>query len=138
MIGPVKPSPASRIQAANAALVEQEDLAAIGDYFARDYVAHGTGKDFKGHRFIRQHLGELRRAFPKLRIDVEVLLEGGDRVAWQRTWRGKQVGAYQGFPATGKTIVWRDLVVTRFQGGLIAEDWVITDLAEQLLRARKR
>jgi hypothetical protein len=34
--------------------------------------------------------------------------------------------------------MWRDMVTSRFEGGLIVEDWVISDLAEQLLRARKR
>jgi hypothetical protein len=65
-------------------------------------------------------------------------VEGEDRVAWQRTLRGIQQGDYKGFPATGRLIVWRDMVTSRFRDGLIAEDWVITDLAERLLRARKR
>jgi hypothetical protein len=43
-----------------------------------------------------------------------------------------------GFPATGRPIVWRDMVTSRFQDGRIAEDWVLTDLAERLLLARKR
>jgi len=30
------------------------------------------------------------------------------------------------------------MVASRFHNGLIIEDWVITDLAEHLLRARKR
>jgi hypothetical protein len=29
------------------------------------------------------------------------------------------------------------MVVSRFERGLIAEEWVVTDLAEQLLMARK-
>ena len=60
------------------------------------------------------------------------------RIAWQRTLRATHKGDYMGFPATGKKLVWRDMVTSRFQDGLIQEDWVITDLAEQLLRARKR
>jgi len=32
----------------------------------------------------------------------------------------------------------RDLVTSRFRDGLIAEDWLIADLAEGLLLARKR
>jgi hypothetical protein len=30
------------------------------------------------------------------------------------------------------------MVTSRFRNGLIAEDWVITDLAERLLLAKKR
>jgi hypothetical protein len=32
----------------------------------------------------------------------------------------------------------RDMVTSRFRDDLIAEDWLITDLAERLLLARKR
>jgi predicted ester cyclase len=42
-----------------------------------------------------------------------------------------------GFPATGRRVVWRDMIVSRFVDGVIAEDWVVTDLAERLLLARK-
>lgn len=30
-------------------------------------------------------------------------------------------------------MIWRDMATSRFDNGLIAEDWVITDLAERLL-----
>jgi hypothetical protein len=34
-------------------------------------------------------------------------------------------------------VVWRDVVTSRLDAGLIAEDWSISDLAERLLLARK-
>ena len=129
---------ASKIQAANSTLIANDNLDAIGEFFTPDYVAHGTGQDLAGHGAIRRFLGMLRRAFPDLQIEVEILVEGKDRVAWQRTLRGTHKGDYKGFPACGRRIVWRDMVTSRFRDGLIAEDWVITDLAERLLRARKR
>ena len=79
-----------------------------------------------------------RRAFSELQVEVEVLVKAKDRVAWQRTVRATHKGNFKGFPATGRPIVWRDMVTSRFRDGLIAEDWVITDLAERLLLARKR
>jgi len=59
-------------------------------------------------------------------------------VAWQRRLQGSHRGSFRGFPATGRRVVWRDMVVSRFRGGRIAEDWVITDVVERLLRSRKR
>jgi len=79
-----------------------------------------------------------RRAFHDLTVEVDILVEASDRVAWQRTIRATHAGDYAGFPATGLTVVWRDMVISRFEDGLVVEDWVISDLAEQLLRARKR
>lgn len=128
----------AKIHAANSALIANGDLEAVGEFFAPDYVAHLTGHDMTGgHGAIRRVLGMIRRAFPDLRVEVEILLEGKDRVAWQRTLRGVQRGDFKGFPACGRQIVWRDMVTSRFRDGLIAEEWVITDLAERLLRARK-
>lgn len=130
---------ASRIEAANAALIANGDLGAVEEFFTPDYVAHLTDQDMTGgHRAIRKFLETLRRAFPDLHGEVEILVKGKDRVAWQRTLRGTHQRDYKGFPASGREIVWRDMVASRFHDGLIAEDWVITDLAERLLLARKR
>jgi predicted ester cyclase len=79
----------------------------------------------------------IQRAFSELQVEVEILVEGEDRVAWQRTVHGTQSGEFMGFPASERQIVWRDTVISRFRDGMIVEDWSITDLAERLLRARK-
>ena len=130
---------ALRITEANAAILVEGDLNAIPQIFAPDYVAHVTEDDMTGgHDAIRSIVQRWRRAFPDLSAEVEILVEGSDRIAWQRTLRATHKGDYLGFPATGLKLVWRDMVTSRFQDGLIVEDWVITDLAEQLLRARKR
>jgi predicted ester cyclase len=130
-------SHASIIRAANHALIEQADIDAVADYFAPHYVAHATDADFHAHDFIRSFIATIRRAFPDLRSEVEILVESDDRVAWHRTLRATHKGAFKGFPPTGKPIVWRDAVTSRFEDGLIVEDWVISDLAERLLGARK-
>jgi steroid delta-isomerase-like uncharacterized protein len=129
---------ASKIEAANATLLANGSVDAIGEFFSTDYVAHGTDKGMAGHGAIRRFVGMYRRAFPDLRVDVEILVKAKDRVAWQRTIRATHKGDFKGFPATGRRIVWRDMVISRFRDGLIAEDWVITDLAERLLLARTR
>jgi len=130
---------ASQIQAASSALIVNGNLDAVGEFFTPDYVAHLTDQDMTGgHGAIRKVVGMYRRAFPDLQVEVEILVEARDRVAWQRTLRGTHQGDFKGFPATGRPIVWRDMVTSRFRDGLIAEDWVITDLAERLLLARKR
>jgi hypothetical protein len=130
---------ASKIEAANSALITNGNLDAVGEFFASDYVAHLTDQDMTGgHAAIREVVDIYRRAFSNLQVEVEVLVEAKDRVAWQRTVRATHKGNFKGFPATGRPIVWRDMVTSRFRDGLIAEDWVITDLAERLLLARKR
>ena len=128
---------ASKIEAANSALLANRNLDAIGEFFTPDYVAHGTDQQIVGHGGIRRFLGTYRRAFSDIQVEVEILVRAKDRVAWQRTVRATHKGDFKGFPATGRRITWRDMVTSRFRNGLIVEDWVITDLAERLLRARK-
>lgn len=129
---------ATTIKRANEAILADGDLDAVGEFFTPDYVAHGTTRELKGRPAVRRYVGMLRRAFPVLKVEVEVLLKGENRVAWQRRLTGVQKGSFMGFPATGRRITWRDMITSRFRKGLIAEEWVITDLAEHLLLARKR
>jgi len=128
----------STIRAANSELIANGNLDAVGEFFTTDFVAHLTDQDMTGgHGAIRKLVGLYRGAFPDLQVEVEILVEASDRVAWQRTLRGTHEGDMKGFPATGRPIVWRDMVASRFRDGLIAEDWSISDLAERLLLARK-
>lgn len=129
---------ADTIQRANKVLLVDGNLDAVADFFAADYVAHGTLQKLSGGPdAIRRFLGVLLQAFGRVEVKVEILLEGTDRVAWQRTMRARHTGNFEGFPASGRQIIWRDMVTSRFEDGRIAEEWVMTDLAEQLLRGRK-
>ena len=135
----MRKSYASVIHAANAAVLARGDLDSVPTFFTEGYVAHLTGGgSMQGHRAVRRFVASIRRAFTNLDLEVEILVEAKARVAWQRTLRGTHKGTFKGFPATGRRIVWRDMVVSQFDGVLISEDWVITDLAERLLRARRR
>ena len=129
---------ASKIEAANQTLLAEGRVDAVDEFFTVDYVAHGTDHQIEGHGAIRKFVRELHRGFPDLQVDVEILVMRGGRVAWQRTLQGSHRGSFRGFPATGRRVVWREMVTSRFRGGRIAEDWVITDVVERLLRARKR
>ena len=70
-----------------------------------------------------------------LQVEVEILLEGDDRVAWQRTQHGTHQGDFMGIPASGHPLVWRDMLVSRFENGLIADEWAISDLAERMFES---
>lgn len=126
------------IRAANSALLVQGDLDAAGEFFGPDHVTHLTDREMKGGPAgVRSFVAMLRRSFPDLQVDLDVLVETDDRIAWQRTLRGTHTVDFMGFPATGRPIVWRDMITSRFKDGRIAEEWAVSDLAERLLAARK-
>lgn len=130
---------AAKIEAANTALMERGEIEAVAKYFAPDYVAHLTETDMVGgHAAIRAVMALYRRAFPDMQVRIDILATEKNRIAWQRTVRATHQAGFKGFPATGRPLVWRDMVTSRFRDGKIAEEWVISDLAERLLLARKR
>jgi predicted ester cyclase len=106
---------ASKIEAANSVLFANGSVDAVGEFFTPDYVAHGTDNRMAGHGAIRRLVGMYRRAFPDLRVEVAILVKAKDRVAWQRTIGATHKGTFKGFPATGRRIVGRDMVISRFR-----------------------
>lgn len=126
------------IEAANLAVLVNGNLHEVGNYFTADYVAHVTGQDFSGgHDVVKKIVRTYRRAFSEIEVQIDILVKTSHRLAWQRTLRAKQTGPFKGFPATNRIIVWHDMIISEFRDGLIAEDWVVTDLAEKLLLSRK-
>jgi steroid delta-isomerase-like uncharacterized protein len=124
------------ILAANEELLNKQNADAATEYFAQSYVAHLSANDLRGPRSVEALARALLNSFPDLHVKVDILVNCDDRVAWQRTCEATHKADYRGFPASGKTITWRDMGVSRFEDGKIAEDWSSSDLAERLLTAR--
>lgn len=127
------------IETANKALIVEGKLDEVVDFFDSGYTVHMAGRDFKGgQKIVRDFIGELRKSFTDIQVDTEVLVVADDKVAWLRTFRGNHEGTFKDFAASGLKIEWRDMVTSRFHKGKIVEEWIVTDLAEQLLQSRKR
>ncbi len=123
-----------RVRFANDELLGKGNLGVVDEIFATDYVLHAGGKDHKGPEFVRRFAKLLRPAIPDLRVvEVALLIQAGDTIAWQRTLSGTHEAEMMGIPPTGQKVEWSDMVVTRFDGEKIAEDWGVSELAGQLL-----
>ncbi|MEM7277261.1 MAG: ester cyclase [Pseudomonadota bacterium] len=129
---------ATIICGANSSLITDANVGDIDKYFSERYVVNFGSSRKSGHTGIRGFTKTIHDAFSELSVDVEILVESGNRISWQRCIHGTQTGAFQGFPASGLRMAWRDMVVSEIADGKIAEEWVVTDLAEALLRSRKR
>lgn len=126
------------IRRANDAVLERGDVDDLSTLFADDYVAHTSTGDRHGTTAVRGYARLIHKAFSEVPVEVLVLMDHDDRIAWRRDVRATHTGAFHGFPASGRELRWADIVVSRVEEGVIAEEWVVSDLAERLLAARKR
>lgn len=129
---PTAPDWSAKIQEANDVLLNRGEVDKVFDYFAPTYVGHVTAGDMTDPSAIAGLVTMLRTAFPDLRVEIEVLVTEGDRVTWLRTHYGTQQGDFMGIPASGRPITWQEMVVTRYEGGLIAEEWSVSDMVERM------
>ncbi|HPF40578.1 MAG TPA: ester cyclase [Phycisphaerae bacterium] len=118
---------------ANSELIDKHNPAAIPDVFAEDYVVHAEGRTYRGHAFIRRWLRQLRTAIPDLRVvDVTILAAKGHTIAWRRTLRGTHKAPLKRIPPSHRKVTWNEMLVTRFDGPMIVEEWCVSELAGQL------
>ncbi|HET6868730.1 MAG TPA: ester cyclase [Solirubrobacteraceae bacterium] len=71
----------------------------------------------------------IRAAFPDLHAEIEDIFASGDRVAVRLRIRGTHEGDYLGIPATGRTVSYVSHEFYRIENGLIAEEWICSDMA---------
>jgi steroid delta-isomerase-like uncharacterized protein len=85
-----------------------------------------------GREVWRQGFEMMRHAFPDLQAHVEDIVAAGDKVAVRVRFRGTHAGEFLGFPATGRTVEYVSHEFYRIAGGLIAEEWICSDMATLL------
>lgn len=74
----------------------------------------------------------MRHAFPDLQAYIADIVAAQDKVAVRLRFRGTHSGEFLGFPATGRTIEYVSHEFYRIADGLIAEEWICSDMATLL------
>jgi len=106
------------------------DIDILDDLATADYMYHGPGVEMRGTAALKAFLGELRGAFSDLRFTTERLVFEGHFGATQFTMHGTQQREFLGIPSRGASLHLSFQVVSRFEGGKVAEDWEVYDTAE--------
>jgi steroid delta-isomerase-like uncharacterized protein len=118
-------------------LFTQGNLDAADEVYAPDYVGHDPSnlEDIQGLEAAKQAADDYRKAFPDLRVTVEDVIAEGDKVAARLRFRGTHRGELDGIAPTGRRVDCTGIVISRMEGGKIAEDWANFDdlgMMEQL------
>ncbi len=83
----------------------------------------------RGRDVWRQGFEMMRQAFPDLRAHIEDIFGDQDRVAVRLRFHGTHAGDFLGIPATGRVIEYVSHEFYRVADGLIAEEWLCSDMA---------
>lgn len=130
---------------ANAALVRESveafnagDTERLLAVVAPDILIHYAEmpEPLRGREAWQEGFELVKRAFPDLDVRVDDLVAADDKVALRLTLSGTHQGEFQGIPATGRTITYVSHEFYRVQDGLIAEEWICSDMASLFRQLR--
>jgi steroid delta-isomerase-like uncharacterized protein len=110
------------------------NLDLVDELFTSDYVMHDPGlpEEVAGTEGFKGYVSAFRSAMPDIKITVEDQIAEGDVVATRWTGRGTHEGDMFGVPGTGRAVTIEGIIITRFEGGKIAEEWTSYDAAGAL------
>jgi steroid delta-isomerase-like uncharacterized protein len=115
----------------------QGDADLADQIFSPNYVHHVSTHPqlVTGVEETRRNIAIFSAAFPDMHFTIEDQVSQGDRVMTRWTMRGTHDGDLLRIKATGKPVEVQGMVVSRFENGLIVEEWDLVNtlgMLEQL------
>jgi steroid delta-isomerase-like uncharacterized protein len=103
---------------------------AVADLLTDDFriTVHGAPGVLVGRDAWRSNVAIMSASFSDLTAEVEHTVAEGDLVAVNVRYTARHTGEFLGVPATGRTVEYGSLEHYRFRDGLIAEEWIASDI----------
>lgn len=98
-----------------------EDADAVVCHYHPEFVDHVNGSTFHGHEGVRKSVAFYEVLLDDLRFTVDDQVTEGDKVASRFTMSGTR---------SGRGIELHGIVISRFEDGLIIEDYAVSDSLE--------
>ncbi|MCW7496242.1 ester cyclase [Leptospira levettii] len=111
----------------------------IPDYFSSNYIANTSQKTYHGHKIVSQWIKNLNQFLTDLKIEkIEFVHESKDTVVWIRTIKGKIIPTPLQNLKEGKVIKWEEMIVSKFKGSKIEEEWISSEFLGVLFSKTKK
>ena len=106
-------------------------LGLIDEFASADYVYRAPGMEpLRGLNELRELVAFYRTAFPDLSNTIEEQVAEGSKVVTRGTTHGTHEGPLGNVPASGNHIEVPWVMISRFDGEKIAEEWEIYNALE--------
>jgi steroid delta-isomerase-like uncharacterized protein len=108
-------------------IFNQGNFQVANEIYARDFVNHGLHRDASLEEDQAAAQWE-KRAFPDLKMTVDLMVAEGDLVTVVWRARGTNTAAASPLPATGVNIELKGITVWRIVDGRIRDEWTAFDM----------
>jgi predicted ester cyclase len=107
-----------------------EDFGAIPELLAEEFAFRGSlGSELHGHEAFVQYVRSVRGSLSNYRCQILDCVSEGDQAFARMRFCGLHTGPFRGYAPTGRLVSWDGAAFFRFEEGVIAELWVLGDLA---------
>ena len=108
--------------------VDPDSLFASGYINRQEPIAASDGEKGVTLDELKEIVASYHKAFPGTKIELQMQVVEGNRVATHWTFTGTQKGSYEGLAPTDKTVTWAGISIDEYDAdGKIKTTWVVWD-----------
>jgi predicted ester cyclase len=115
------------------------NLDAAAELLTPEFSFRGSlGNEMRGREAFKNYVRSVRVALADYQCEILSSVAEANRAFAKMCFSGRHVAAFRGYEPTGKFVRWLGAALFRFEGSMIAELWVLGDLAglDSLLRTQ--
>ena len=111
----------------NFAALNDHDLDKVVSFCTADCRFHGWAPETLDSVGYKLAMSPLLQAFPDASFSVDDVIAEGDKVVVRHSLSGTHQAAFQGIPATGRTVTISGVAIFRLENDKAAEVWLNAD-----------
>ena len=115
------------------------NLDAAAELLTPEFSFRGSlGNEMRGREAFKNYVRSVRVALADYQCEILSCVAETNQAFAKMCFSGRHVAAFRGYEPTGKFVRWLGAALFRFEGSMIAELWVLGDLAglDSLLRTQ--